>query len=374
LETAREASVHIHPRDRDSGHLTEEKILTFDAEFHAVAWVDGKVAMLDQRLLPHKESVLEFDSCSAVADAIRLMVVRGAPAIGIAAAYGAVLAAREAYRKNPGDWRQLAEPLLGQLAAARPTAVNLAWALDRMRGRCAGIVGNPEPALLKEARAIHDEDRAANHRMGEFGADLITDGSSVLTHCNAGALATGGYGTALGVIRAAYGRAKLKQVYASETRPWLQGARLTAWELLKDRIPVTLITDSSACYLMQLGRIQWVIVGADRITANGDVANKIGTLSHAVAARYHGVRFMVAAPVSTIDLATPDGAHIPIEQRSPGEITEFSGHAVAPPGCPALNPVFDVTPAALVDVLVTERGIVAFPDEQKIRELFRPHF
>ena len=354
--------------------MTEEMILTFDAEFHAVAWVDGKVAMLDQRLLPHKESVLEFDSCSAVADAIRLMVVRGAPAIGIAAAYGAVLAAREAYRTDPGDWLRLAVPLLAQLAAARPTAVNLAWALDRMRDRCAGLMGDPEPALLKEARAIHDEDQAANRRMGEYGADLIANGSSVLTHCNAGALATGGYGTALGVIRAAFGRAKLKQVYAAETRPWLQGARLTAWELLKDRIPVTLITDSSACYLMQQGRIQWVIVGADRITANGDVANKIGTLSHAVAARFHGVRFMVAAPVSTIDLATPDGAHIPIEERSPSEVTEFSGHAVAPPGCNALNPVFDVTPAALVDVLVTERGVLAQPDEQKIRDLLRPHF
>jgi len=339
----------------------------FESEINAVAWEDDRLVLLDQRLLPGREAHVYCATSAETAEAIRLMVVRGAPAIGIAAAYGVVLAAREARRENPDHWQAAIRPRISQLAVARPTAVNLAWAIRRMEVCCAGITaGDPEPVLLREARAIHEEDRLANRRMGEFGAELISPGSAVLTHCNAGALATGGYGTALGVIRAAWGQGLIARVYAAETRPWLQGARLTAWELLRDRIPVTLIADSSAAYLMQQGRVQWVIVGADRITANGDVANKIGTLSHAVSARYHGVRFMVAAPVSTIDLGTPDGARIEIEQRAPREVTEFAGQALAPPGCDVFNPVFDVTPAALVDALVTERGVIVQPDAEKL--------
>lgn len=339
----------------------------FESVINAVAWVDGRLVLLDQRLLPGQEAHVYCATSAEAAEAIRLMVVRGAPAIGIAAAYGAVLAAREAWLEDPAGWQTAIQPRLATLAAARPTAVNLAWAVRRMEACCAGIAaGDPEPVLIAEARAIHEEDRVANRRMGEFGAELIAAGSCVLTHCNAGALATGGYGTALGVIRTAYGQGRLKQVYAAETRPWLQGARLTAWELLRDGIPVTLITDGSAAYLMQQGRVQWVIVGADRITANGDVANKIGTLSHAIAARYHGVRFMVAAPISTIDLVTPDGARIEIEQRAAREVTEFAGQALAPKGCDAFNPVFDVTPAVLVDALVTERGVILRPDAEKL--------
>lgn len=339
----------------------------FESIINAVAWEEDRLVLLDQRLLPGQEAHVYCATSAEAAEAIRLMAVRGAPAIGIAAAYGAVLAAREAWREDPAGWQAAIRPRLSRLAAARPTAVNLAWAIRRMEACCAGIAaGDPEPVLLREARVIHEEDRLANRRMGEFGAELISPGSAVLTHCNAGALATGGYGTALGVIRAAWGQDRLTRVYAAETRPWLQGSRLTAWELLRDRIPVTLITDGCAAYLMQQGRVQWVIVGADRITANGDVANKIGTLSHAVAARYHGVRFMVAAPVSTFDLATPDGARIEIEQRAAREVTEFAGQTLAPKGCDAFNPVFDVTPAALVDALVTERGVIVRPDAEKL--------
>jgi methylthioribose-1-phosphate isomerase len=339
----------------------------FESEINAVAWENDRLVLLDQRRLPGEETHVHCETSEAAAEAIRLMVVRGAPAIGIAAAYGAVLAAREAWREDPDHWQLAIQSRLANLAAARPTAVNLAWAIRRMEACCAGITsGDPAPVMLREARAIHEEDKFANRKMGEFGAELISPGSAVLTHCNAGALATGGYGTALGVIRAAWGQNRLTRVYAAETRPWLQGARLTAWELLRDRIPVTLITDGSAAYLMQQGRVQWVIVGADRITANGDVANKIGTLSHAIAARHCGVRFMVAAPVSTIDLATPDGARIEIEQRAGSEVTEFAGRPLAPKGCDAFNPVFDVTTAGLVDALVTERGVILRPDAEKI--------
>ena len=337
----------------------------------AIAWRDGALALLDQRLLPGESVTRRCTDCAGVAGAIRDMVVRGAPAIGVAAAYGVVLAARQRYAQSPAGWRERIEADLDRLATSRPTAVNLGWALDRMR-RAIGAVAagaDPEPALLDAARAMHAEDVAANRRMGELGAALIESRCEVLTHCNAGALATAGYGTALGVIRAAYVAGRIAHVFAGETRPWLQGARLTAYELVEAGIPVSLIADAAATWTMRQGRVRWVIVGADRIAANGDVANKIGTYSLAVGARHHGVRFMVVAPVSTIDPGCASGADIPIETRGDDELLSHAGSRVAPSGAGAWNPVFDVTPAALVDALVTERGVVQAPDRERIAAL-----
>ncbi len=328
----------------------------------AVEWRADRLRLIDQRWLPGKATHLDLEDLPAAAQAIRDMVVRGAPAIGITAAYAVVLAARHHYRANPHGWRQAIEGDLDLLAAARPTAVNLRWAVERMRALiAAGIDGDPVARLLHEAQTIHAEDIAANRRMGELGSALIAPGSGVLTHCNTGALATGGFGTALGVVRAGFAAGRIAQVYADETRPWLQGARLTAWELLQDGIPVTLLADSAAALLMQQGKVQWVIVGADRIAANGDTANKIGTYAAAIAARHHGVRFMVVAPTSTVDLATPDGSRIPIEQRPEAEVLSAGGARIAPDGAHAWNPAFDVTPAALIDALVTEKGVVQNP-------------
>jgi methylthioribose-1-phosphate isomerase len=336
----------------------------------AVDWIDGRLRLLDQRLLPAREEYVYIDSVEECARAIRDMAVRGAPAIGIAAAYGVVLAARARYQGGPGTWGGMIEEDLALLNAARPTAVNLAWAIERMRGVLQKLPsGDPVPTLLAEAQRIHAEDIAANHTMGHLGADLIAPGSSVLTHCNTGALATGGYGTALGVVRAGTANGCIIQTYANETRPWLQGARLTAWELVQEGIPVTLIADSAAAYLMQQGKVQWVIVGADRVAANGDVANKIGTYMTALAARHHGVKFMVVAPTSTIDLETPSGEAIPIEQRPAAEVVAYGERRVTPDGVAAWNPAFDITPAALVDALVTERGVVHAPDANKIAAL-----
>jgi len=335
----------------------------------AVHWANAGLRLLDQRCLPEEESYLRFDDAAAVAAAIRDMVVRGAPAIGIAAAYAVVLAARRHVMESPQEWQAGVLQDIQVLAAARPTAVNLVWALQRMR-RCLAKAGNsPVAVLLEEARRIHAEDIAANHRMGAAGAALVNNGSSVLTHCNAGALATGGYGTALGVIRSAWAAGKIRQVYAGETRPWLQGARLTAWELLRDGIPVTLLSDSAASLLMQQGRVHWVIVGADRVAANGDVINKIGTYQLAVACRYHGVRMMVVAPLSTLDRGMPSGEQVLLEERSPDELLQLAGRRIAAPGATAWNPVFDVTPAGLVDYLVTEAGVVAAPDREKLAAL-----
>ena len=299
------------------------------------------------------------------------MVVRGAPAIGVTAAYGVVLAARQRFAESPATWRERIEADLDRLAASRPTAVNLGWAIDRMRRAMDAVAPetDPEPALLAAARAMHAEDVAGNRRMGELGAARIESRCEVLTHCNAGALATAGYGTALGVVRAAHAAGKIAHVFAGETRPWLQGARLTAWEMVEAGIPVSLIADSASTWAMRQGRIRWVIVGADRIAANGDVANKIGTYSLAVSARHHGVRFMVVAPTSTIDPSCPSGAEIPIESRGPDELLSHAGTRVAPAGAGAWNPVFDVTPADLVDVLVTERGVVEAPNRHRIAEL-----
>ncbi|HEY9198005.1 MAG TPA: S-methyl-5-thioribose-1-phosphate isomerase [Gammaproteobacteria bacterium] len=336
----------------------------------AVGWQDGRLCLLDQRHLPQQEDYLFCDNAAQAAQAIRDMVVRGAPAIGIAAAYAVVLAARDAYARGGEGWRSAIEADLETLAASRPTAVNLFWALARMRTRIAAVQGDPVPALLDEARAIHDEDIQANRRMGELGAALLTAGG-VLTHCNTGSLATGGYGTALGVIRSGWSAGRIQAVFADETRPWLQGARLTAWELVHDRIPVTLLADSAAAQLMRSGRVQWVIVGSDRIAANGDVANKIGTYSLAVNARHHGVRFMVVAPTSTIDMAIASGADIPIENRDPAEVLALGGQRVAAAGAEAWNPAFDVTPAELVDAIVTERGVVEQPTAAKMAALMR---
>lgn len=339
-------------------------------ELRPVAWSGAGVRLLDQRLLPGRESYLQCESVHAVADAIATMVVRGAPAIGIAAAYGVALAARAAWLEAGSDWRSRVGEPLARLRAARPTAVNLAWAVDRLGALFPGLSGDPFPELLAAARRVHEADVAANRAMGGHGAALLGAGARVLTHCNAGALATGGYGTALGVVRAAAAAGRLGALYAGETRPWLQGARLTAWELLREGIEVRIIADAAAAHLMRTSGLDWVIVGADRVAANGDVANKIGTYALAVLARAHGVRLMVVAPLSSIDRTVACGAAIPIEERAGEELLEIAGTRVAAAGAAAWNPVFDVTPAALVDCLVTERGVVPRPDSAGIERLF----
>jgi methylthioribose-1-phosphate isomerase len=323
----------------------------------SIIWNPPLLRLLDQRLLPHTEAWIDCRSALDAAQAIRDMVVRGAPAIGIAAAYGLALDARAGLDLEHAD---------AVLAASRPTAVNLHWALARMREQWRA--GADADALEREAIAIHREDLQQNRRMGELGAALLPENATVITHCNTGSLATGGHGTALGVIRSAHQAGRLAKVYAGETRPWLQGARLTAWELLKEEIPAQLFADGAGAFLMSREKIDWVIVGADRIAANGDTANKIGTYSLAVAARRHGTRFMVVAPSGTFDLTCPNGAAIPIEERAAAELTEFRGEAVAPLGIGAWNPVFDVTPAELIDAIVCERGVIQQPDAAKIAE------
>ncbi len=333
----------------------------------AVEWDDGRVRLIDQRVLPARLEYLYLGTLDHCTQAIRDMAVRGAPAIGITAAYGAVLAARDRYTENPSGWIQAIEADLEHLALARPTAVNLRWAVERMRALVrAGIPGDPVPRLLAEARAVHAQDIAANRLMGDLGAALIASGSGVLTHCNTGSLATGGFGTALGVVRAGYAQQRIARVFADETRPWLQGSRLTAWELVQDGIPATLVADSAAAWLMKQNQVQWVIVGADRIAANGDTANKIGTYMTALAARHHRAKFMVVAPTSTVDMETPDGEAIPIEARAEREVLEFGGTRVAPEGARAWNPAFDVTPADLIDAIVTEKGVVEHPTRAKM--------
>lgn len=333
----------------------------------AIEWQDHRLRLLDQRLLPAQIIYLEYEDTPSVADAIRDMVVRGAPAIGITAAYGMVLSAIQ--HRNTLGWRDSMEEDMATLAESRPTAVNLFWALERIRPLLDQAHGDELIDLLeREAIAIHEADIAANHHMGNLGAALIESGD-VLTHCNAGALATGGYGTALGVIRSAYAQGRINHVYADETRPWLQGARLTAWEMVQDEIPVSILCDGAAASLMQSGKVSWVVVGSDRIAANGDVANKIGTYGVAILARYHGVKFMVAAPSTTIDMLAESGADIPIEQRNVNEVLGLAGNRHAADGAGAINPAFDVTPASLVDAIVTEKGVVVQPDAQKIRAL-----
>ncbi|WP_074818193.1 S-methyl-5-thioribose-1-phosphate isomerase [Pseudomonas syringae] len=339
----------------------------------AIDWRDNTLYLLDQRVLPFEEIWHPYTTAQGVAEAIRTMVVRGAPAIGISAAYGAVLSARARIAEG-GNWYAALEEDFLMLTDSRPTAVNLVWALNRMRDRLLRVKEGDDPlvALEAEAVAIHLSDREANLTMAQLGADLIRrhqgNLQTVLTHCNTGALATGGFGTALGVIRAAHLEGMIERVYADETRPWLQGARLTAWELANEGIPVTLNADSAAAHLMRTKGITWVIVGADRITANGDVANKIGTYQLAVAAMHHGVRFMVVAPSSTIDMDMASGDDIFIEERDGRELLEVGGQRVGA-NVEAFNPVFDVTPADLIDAIVTEKGIVERPDTARMAQL-----
>lgn len=325
----------------------------------AVQWHGDHLRLLDQRLLPAEETWLDCRDATAVTQAIKDLAVRGAPAIGIAAAWGVVLAAKQDVSLDQA---------LAQLRAARPTAVNLMWALDRMKARIAA--GADADALEREAQAIQEEDLAANRHMGELGAALIAPGSSVMTHCNTGSLATSGYGTALGVIRAGVAAGRINHVYAGETRPWQQGARLTMWELVRDGIPAKLIADSAASHLMKAGDVKWVIVGADRIAANGDTANKIGTYQLAIAARHHGVKFMVVAPSSTVDMATVSGDDIEIELRDAAELLSVAGRRTVVEGAQAWNPVFDVTPASLIDAIVTERGVIENPTTERMRVVF----
>ena len=342
------------------------------ASVETLRWRDGRLELIDQRLLPGKFEYLSCSSAADVALAIRAMAVRGAPAIGCAAAFGVALEARREKHLAAGAFSDAMELAFRTLAESRPTAVNLFWALERMRSVLTQA-RDPDTAaerLTEAALALFRADLAANRAIGRAGAALVPDGARVLTHCNTGALATAGHGTALGVVRSARDAGKRISVIASETRPYLQGARLTAWELIQERIPVTLITDSTAGHLMSRGQVDLVIVGADRIAANGDVANKIGTYSLSVLAERHGLPFYVAAPLSTIDTSIADGASIPIEERGASEVTGYAGVRWAPEGVGVANPAFDVTPAALVSALFTERGVIERPDAAKIRSLF----
>ena len=337
-----------------------------------IRWTGEALELLDQRHLPFAADYVQCRSSDEVAAAIHALTVRGAPAIGIAAAWGVVLAARAVDAPDGAQAARTLEPAMDRLNAARPTAVNLAWALARMRRALAAAGPDWRHVLEREARAIEAEDLAANRRMGALGAALIAPGSGVLTHCNTGSLATAGFGTALGVIRAGVASGRIGQVFAGETRPWNQGARLTVWELQQDGIDATLVADAAASHLMKSGRVQWVVVGADRICANGDTANKIGTYQLAIAARHHGVKFMVAAPSSTVDMATPTGDAIEIEERDPAELLAHRGERTVAEGIQAWNPVFDVTPHALIDAIVTERGVVERPDAERMRAAFPP--
>jgi methylthioribose-1-phosphate isomerase len=347
-----------------------ERVLQ-DPSFDTLRWAGDRLEMLDQRLLPTRVEYRSYDSAAGVAEAIRTMVVRGAPAIGCAAAYGVALAARHLQGAAPTDAMEAA---FAQLTASRPTAVNLFWGLRRMRRIWEGCqeLGPQAVAdrLLQEAHEILAQDIRINRSLGEHGAALLKDGARVLTHCNAGALATAGHGTALGVIRSAVASGKRISVLADETRPFLQGARLTAWELVQDRIPVTLITDNMAGHMMATGQVDAVVVGTDRVAANGDVANKIGTYMVAVLARRHNIPFYVACPLSTIDLQTPDGSAIPIEERSTDEVLGYGTVQWAAAGVSVRNPAFDVTPAELVTALITEKGLVREPNRVKLAMLF----
>ncbi|MBU0516071.1 MAG: S-methyl-5-thioribose-1-phosphate isomerase [Proteobacteria bacterium] len=338
--------------------------------WRTIYWEDGACVMIDQRKLPRQVKYNRYRSLPRVIEAIRNMVIRGAPAIGCAAAYGMYLGARSIRTSDLDAFRRRFDEKCGQMNAARPTAVNLAWAVDRMRALAHDdqwtSVADLKDALLNEAHTITAEDEAICRQLGKNGAALLRDGSRVLTHCNAGALATAGYGTALGVIRAAVEAGKRIEVLADETRPFLQGLRLTAWELMADSIPVTVITDSMAGALMARERIDAVVVGADRIAANGDVANKIGTYSVAVLARYHKIPLYVAAPMSTVDFRTPTGQGIPIEQRDPSEVLGCGGRRLGPDEARALNPAFDVTPHRLVAAIITEQGVARPPYKKSL--------
>jgi len=345
-------------------------------EWFTLRWQDDAVVMLDQRLLPRQESYVTLRSVEAVARAIETMTVRGAPAIGCAAALGVALGAVTGRAASVAELRRDFERDAERLARTRPTAVNLFWALERMREaleRAAAAPGADPAAVRKQlveaAQRLVEADVASCRAIGRAGLEVIPAGARILTHCNAGALATGGYGTALGVVRAAHEAGRNISVLADETRPFLQGARLTAWELARDRIPVTVIADVMAGHLMKLGEIDVVVVGADRIAANGDVANKIGTYAVAVLAREHGIPFYVAAPLSTVDLDTPSGAAIPIEERGRAELASFGDAEIVPEGVPVRHPAFDVTPGHLVAGIITERGVARAPYGESLRAL-----
>ncbi len=338
-------------------------------------WTEDGVMMIDQRLLPSEEVYPVFHTYEEVAGAIKEMVIRGAPAIGVAAAMGIALGARDTQTQKLDEFDLAFDRICEVMRATRPTAVNLFWAIERMRDLYAVLkrenrsLAEIREQLIDEAKRMHEEDVEANRSMGRFGAALIPDGATVLTHCNAGALATAGYGTALGVIRAAAEAGKKVAVYADETRPFLQGARLTAWELHKENIPVTLITDNMAGHFMKSGRIDCVIVGADRIAANGDTANKIGTYSVAVLAKENDLPFYVAAPISTLDLSLESGEQIPIEERDVREVTHIKGARLAPQGIQIANPAFDVTPHRYIAAIVTELGVARPPFQESLRNI-----
>jgi methylthioribose-1-phosphate isomerase len=336
-------------------------------------WTESGVRFIDQTRLPTEEAYVICKSHEHVADAIRNMVVRGAPAIGVAAAMGIALGVKNSKAETVGELKLEFDKICDAMGRTRPTAVNLFWAIGRMREKFELLRVRPlaqlKQALIDEAKRMHAEDIAANQAMGRHGATLMPAAGGVLTHCNAGALATCGYGTALGVIRAAVEQGKKIHVYADETRPFLQGSRLTAWELMKDGIPITVISDNMAGSMMRQGKIGAIVVGADRIAANGDVANKIGTYTLAVLAKEHGIPFYVAAPFSTVDLNTPDGSRIPIEQRNPREVTHIAGKQMVPDGTDVENPAFDVTPAKYVSAIVTEQGIARAPFANSLRKL-----
>ena len=342
-----------------------------------IEWTDDGVRMIDQRKLPTVEEYPTFRTYEEVAEAIRVMVVRGAPAIGVAAAMGVALGVRKSRAQSSEELKTDFETITATIAGTRPTAVNLFWAIERMKQTFARAVranssrSTIERLLIDEAKAIYDEDIDNNKRMGRYGADLLPQSGTILTHCNAGALATAGYGTALGVIRAAVEGGKRLKVIADETRPFLQGARLTAWELWKDDIDVRVISDNMSGAFMRQGLIDAVIVGADRIAANGDVANKIGTYTVAVLARQHDIPFYVAAPLSTLDLSIPDGSHIPIEQRTPTEVTHIGNTRIVPEGVSVFNPAFDVTPNEFVTAIVTEVGVARAPYTESLAKLAR---
>jgi len=340
---------------------------------HTLEWTDRGIRFLDQTKLPTEEVYVICRTYQQVADAIRKMVVRGAPAIGVAAAMGIALGVKNSKAENGAELKKEFDEICEAIRDTRPTAVNLFWAIRRMRQKFDLLrirpFGQIRQALIDEALRMHAEDIAANQAMGRHGATLMPSSGGVLTHCNAGALATAGYGTALGVIRAAVEQGKKIHVYADETRPFLQGSRLTAWELMKDGIPTTVISDSMAGVMMQKGKIAAIVVGADRIAANGDVANKVGTYTVAVMAKENAIPFYVAAPLSTVDLATADGSKIPIEQRNPAEVTHFGGKQVTPDGVGIENPAFDVTPAKYVTAIITEKGIARAPYQDSLQKL-----
>ena len=336
-------------------------------------WTDQGVRFIDQTKLPTEETYVTCTTHEQVADVIRTMVVRGAPAIGVSAAMGIALGAKNSKATNVGEFKREFDQICDVIGKTRPTAVNLFWAIRRMQKKFDILhtlsVAEIKKALIEESQRMHAEDIAANQAMGRHGATLMPNEGGVLTHCNAGALATAGYGTALGVIRAAVEQGKKIHVYADETRPFLQGSRLTAWELMKDGIPTTVISDNMAGAMMKQGKIGAIVVGADRVAANGDVANKIGTYTIAILAKEHGIPFYVAAPISTVDLATLDGSKIPIEQRNAREVTHIAGRQMVPNGVSIENPAFDVTPAKYVTAIITERGIARAPYEQSLRGL-----